>query len=257
MIRHIIKSSYGNDSIAMIRWAMENRLTNVTVLYTDTGWAAPWWNARVERAEAICALYGFKTVRLTSEGFEALARRKKSFPRQGIQFCTEELKIKPFQRWLDVEDPQREATILVGKRRAESANRADTPEFVLYSDLDGGRRLWHPLYDFTDEKRDEFVRRSHFEVLPHRSMECFPCINSNRRDLRQLAESPDRVAFIENLENEMGMTSKGKPRTFFRPYRYMGATGIREILRWAESEPGKFDLDDGTGNECHSGVCGI
>jgi hypothetical protein len=89
-------------------------------------------------------------------------------------------------------------------------------------------------------------------------MECFPCINSNRADLRLLAEDESRVAFIENLEAEMGHTSKGKPRTMFRPYRYMGATGIREIIRWAQSDPGKFDIDDGTGGGgCYSGQCGL
>ena len=47
---HIIFASYGNDSVALIQWAHERRLTDVTVLYSDTGWAADWWAERVLKA---------------------------------------------------------------------------------------------------------------------------------------------------------------------------------------------------------------
>ena len=100
-------------------------------------------------------------------------------------------------------------------------------------------------------------------------MECFPCINSNRADLRLLAEDEERVAKIEAIETDMGFTSKGKPRTMFRPYRHMGATGIREVVKWALAPHGRYDpkggndqgelfLDDGTGGgSCNSGWCGL
>jgi hypothetical protein len=88
-------------------------------------------------------------------------------------------------------------------------------------------------------------------------MECFPCINSNRGDLRALVSDEARIAHIERIEKDLGYTSKGKPRTMFRPYRHMGATGIREIIRWAAAERGQFDPDDGTGGgNCDSGFCG-
>jgi hypothetical protein len=45
---NIICCSGGNDSVALIQWAHENALPAVTVLYNDTGWAAPWWPARIE-----------------------------------------------------------------------------------------------------------------------------------------------------------------------------------------------------------------
>jgi len=37
----------------------------------------------------------------------------------------------------------------------------------------------------------------------------------------------------------------------------MGATGIREIVRWAEAERGAFDMDDGGGAGCEAGWCGL
>jgi 3'-phosphoadenosine 5'-phosphosulfate sulfotransferase (PAPS reductase)/FAD synthetase len=173
-----------------------------------------------------------------------------------MQFCTVELKIKPALTWLDLNDPECQATCLVGVRRAESVNRRNFPERIESSANHGGRPLWAPLVDLSNEQRDELLARAGYEPLPHRSMECFPCINSNRRDLRVLADDPDRIAKIERIEDEMGTTKKGKPRTMFRPYHYMGATGIRQVVQWAEAERGKFTLDDGTGEECETGYCG-
>jgi len=116
---------------------------------------------------------------------------------------------------------------------------------------------------FTEAHRDQLIRRAGWEPLPHRSMECFPCINSNRRDLRELALDAARIEHIAGIEQDMGINSKGNPRTMFRPYRYMGATGIKDIVRWAIAEPGKFDpsqpeleLDDGGGAGCEAGWCG-
>ena len=245
-------ASYGNDSIALIEWLREHRASaNVTTVYSDTKWAAPWWQDRVDRAEAWVRSIGFKTARIESEGFAPLAIRKKGFPRNGMQFCTSELKIAPAMRWLDVHDPEKEAVCAVGVRREESRSRSSWPEWVEESDKHGGRSLWAPLVTYTRERRDELVVRAGFDVLPHRSMECFPCINSNRADLRLLDEA--RVAEIEALEHSMGVSSEGKPRTLFRPYRHQGAVGVREVLRWAHSDRGGYEPP---GSGCDSGFCG-
>lgn len=253
---NVIFASYGNDSIALIQWAYEQGLQNVFVLYSDTKWAAWWWDERVRVAEKWVKSLGFTPVRTDSEGLENLVRRKKGWPRQGLQFCTYELKILPAQEWLDINDPLGISVCLVGVRREESRARKDFPEYNPRSESHGGRRCWAPLVSLLNEQRDELIKRAGYKPLPHRSMECFPCINSNRRDLRELAKDPPRIDAIEKIEIDMGYTSKGKPRTMFRPYRHMGATGIREIVRWAESRKGEFDPDDGTGG-CESGFCGM
>jgi 3'-phosphoadenosine 5'-phosphosulfate sulfotransferase (PAPS reductase)/FAD synthetase len=267
--QYIIFASYGNDSIALIQWAKEHNLENVTVLYSDTGWAANWWEERVIQGEDYAKGIGFKTARTKSIGLEQLVRDKKAWPRQGIQFCTEKLKIVPSTEWLNEHDHAKNLICMIGIRRAESANRANWPEWVSESISHGGRKLWAPMIKLSDIDRNELILRAGFKPLPHRSMECFPCINSNRHDLLELAKDEDRIAKIEKIEMEMGITSKGKPRTMFRPYRYMGATGIREIIKWAESPRGKYVpkgqndqgelfLDDGTGGgACNSGWCGI
>jgi len=252
---HVLCVSYGNDSIALMQYAYESGIRDVSVLFNDTGWAAPEWMDRVDVGELLARKYGFAPHRTASIGMEALVKRKKAWPRQGMQFCTEELKITPTQKWLADNDPNCMAVLYNGKRRAESANRANIPLYVYPGESPLNRFTVSPLYLHSDEERNALIERAGFEILPHRSMECAPCINSNRADIVALPESV--ISEIERLETEMGHTRKGKPRTLFRPYRHMKATGIREVVRWAKSKRGKFKLDDGNGTAgCDSGMCG-
>jgi hypothetical protein len=251
----IASVSWGNDSVALVQWlhehAVRERYDRVLCVYMDTGWAARDWLERVDRAEGVARGYGFEPHRATSIGFVPLARLKKAFPRNGMQFCTEELKIKPFTLFADNVDPDREATIVIGIRREESDDRAQWPEHITDSDRHGGRDAWFPLVRVREEERNGLLSRAGFEPLPHRSRECFPCVNSNRSDLRLLTD--DRIEEIAALEASMGITSNGKPRTLFRPYRHGGAVGIREVVRWAHSERGKYTPER---PGCDSGFCG-
>jgi len=249
-----VSTSWGNDSVALVQWLHEHealrKYERVVCVYANTGWSASNWPERVALAESVARSYGFETHVLMSMGFVPLARLKKSFPRNGMQFCTEELKVKPLTRFMADLDPEGDGTCASGIRREESRNRASWPGYVEESENHGGRSAWFPLVRVQTLERDALITRFGFDPLPHRSRECYPCINSNRRDLRLLTE--DRIAMIETLEANMGHTSLGKPRTLFRPYRHAGATGIREVVRWANSERGKYEPDVG----CDSGFCG-
>lgn len=146
---------------------------------------------------------------------------------------------------------------MVGIRRCESQNRANFPEWTESSEKHGGRELWAPLVRHDDSERNALISRSGLQVLPHRSMECFPCVCSNRDDLRMLANYPERIKAIGELEKEMGHTSKGKPRTMFRPYRHGGAEYIEEVVKWANLSDGQYlpGMDD-LFSTCDSGWCG-
>ena len=256
LVMLIASVSWGNDSIALVRWLYEHdaltRFERVICVYADTGWAAKEWPARVAAAEEMARRLGFEVAHVESIGFVPLARLRKGFPRNGMQFCTTELKIKPIRSWMMTVDPGCEAMIACGIRREESNHRARWPEHVENSEQHGGRDAWYPLVRVQEEERNALIRRAGFEPLPHRSKECFPCVNANRRDLRLLTD--ERVSEIEALETSMGFTGKGKPRTLFRPYRHGGAVGIREVARWASAEHGQYEpLESGS---CDSGFCG-
>lgn len=246
--RFVLFASYGNDSVALIQWAYEQGLRDVVVVYSDTGWAAKFWERRVEELEWWVHTLGFWTARTTSVGFRGLALAKKGFPTQRYQWCSYILKIEPGERWLAENDPEARAICLVGVRRDESQDRAEFPSYLLNSNSHGGRVMVAPMADWTEAVRDEFLRRAGVEPLPHRSMECAPCINSNKGDL--VAISEEDVQKAEELENEvhetLGLTSKGKRRTLFRPHRHMGALGVREVVKWAHSKRGEYRPPDGT-----------
>ena len=255
---YAIFASYGNDSIALIQWMHEHEKSGI-VVYSDTGWASPCWTARVESAEAWAQSLGFDTARTHSEGMLSLARRKKGWPPNGRQYCTQELKIIPAQTWLDEHDPAKEMVCCAGIRRAESRARAFWPEWVEESDKHGGRSAWFPLVRHTNHDLDRLLAKTPFPTLPHRSWECYPCVpNANKADIASL--SPQRIDELEQYEREMGFTSQGKPRTIVRPARAGGAIGIREVWEWATGRnPNDMSkqLSLGYGGGCDSGFCEI
>ena len=228
---YVIFASYGNDSIALIQWAKDNNLKDVTVVYSDTGWSSSWWPERVKKAEKWVERLGFNHSRTNCEGMIGLIKRKKAWPRGGggkFQFCTEALKKEPARRWLDENDPEKEATCLTGIRRSESRNRATAPEWVECSPDHGDRELWQPLVRHETRDRNQLVEKSPFEILPYKSKECWPCVNANKNELKHL--EPERINFIEDLEKEMGTNSKGNKRVMFSPKKHNGAQGIRNVV---------------------------
>lgn len=234
---YVISASYGNDSMAMLQWAHEHELKNVTVAYCDTGWAAPGWPARVGAGETVAKRMGFDVVRLPSMGMEALVRMKKGFPGNGQQFCTAWLKGLPFLQWIDEADPECKAVVMIGKRRDESEDRKDTPEWVEISEYHGGRKVWHALYLHSDDDRDALLLRAGVDKLPHRSDECSPCVNANRGDLRRL--SGQQIGKLAALEAEVG-------QPMFRAAKHAGAQGIEQVIHWAKYSPGQYKpgMDD-------------
>lgn len=249
---NVIFASYGNDSIALIQWAYEQGLKDVTTCYSNTGWAAGYWAGRVGVAEAWVKSLGFTPTQISSEGMQNLVRRKKAWPRGGggkFQFCTDNLKQQPAIRWLDDVDPNKESTCLVGIRREESANRAQFPEFTEQSEKHGGRELWAPLVRYTESMRNALIGRTPFDVLPHRSKECWPCVNATKRELKLMDEST--LIRVRNLEDEMGTNSKGNERVMFSPKRHGGAVGIDAVVQDA-----LHNMDDMFTQSCDGGWCG-
>ncbi len=259
VVRFIVRSSYGNDSVALIQWAHENALDGVTVLYSDTGWARRWWQTeRVPEMEAWVRTLGFTAARTASPGMEAIVRRQnRGWPSRLAQFCTDELKIAPSMAWLAQNDPDRHAIILVGVRREESEHRKAAPLYRINSPNDGGRCMIAPLVEMSEADRNALLARAGVEPLAHRSEEC-RCINSAKADIRRYDEAD--IAEIERIEREAGFTSKGKPRTMFRPNKFRGATGIRQVVDWAHSAHGKYEApepEDENASMCGAGEwCG-
>ena len=238
---YAIFASYGNDSIALIQWMAEHGHADAYVVYSDTKWSRPDWEAtRVEPGEALARRHGMHPLRITSDvfdGFMGLVRKKNWFPSGRARACTVELKIEPAVAWMSGVDPDLEMTCVVGVRREESKARLQWPEHVQESRSHGGRDLWAPLVRVRQAERDALIDRAGFDVLPHRSRECYPCINANRADLLDIDD--DRVDLIESLEREASI-ERQQDVYMKKPSDHGGACGIREVMRWANSSRGRY-----------------
>lgn len=244
----VISVSYGNDSIAMLQWAHENQLNKmgpVYVVYCDTGWANISWEKRINEGELLAKKYNFTPVKIGSNlKFKELIEFKKGFPNQRYQWCSAHLKGLPFLNWIEDMDPKGNAYILIGKWSGESRERKNIPSFISHSEYHNGRFVWHPLTYLGLQERNRLIKASGFNILPHRSLECSPCVNANAVDFLQLNEND--ILKTEALESKVG-------KNMFRPKRHGGAQGIREVIEWAKTSKGiKKKLND----LCSHGMCG-
>ncbi len=240
-IEYVVACSGGNDSVALIQYMLERHAPEtMVVLYNDTGWAREDWPARMATVEDLLSQKGVAFVTTLSQGFEKMVREKKGFPMPAskMQFCTQELKTKPTQFFLEQHDPDAEWTIVTGRRREESTNRAGLALLEEDTTIYSGRDVYNPLIMHDEKLRDVLIRDFGLEPLPHSSMECFPCVCSAKKDLVMLKEFPGTIQRIKVMELEMGHTRNGKPRTMFRPYRSGGGIGIEQVLVWASGPIG-------------------
>lgn len=234
-MKFIVTCSFGNDSVALLRYMYENHKDQFCVLYNDTGWARDDWPLRVKNISSICFELGI-TVHITkSVGMEAIVRRNKGWPMpaSSMQWCTQHLKEGPSNYFYEKNDPNCEAVIVTGRRRAESQNRANLDRWQYESKKHGGRDVYNPLVNFDENERDIYIKRFGVEPLSHQSMECYPCVCANKSDLISMGLDEKRISLIEKIETELGHTRYGKPRTMFRPYRAGFAVGIRDVFKWA------------------------
>jgi 3'-phosphoadenosine 5'-phosphosulfate sulfotransferase (PAPS reductase)/FAD synthetase len=250
---YVIFASYGNDSVALIQWAHEQGLRGVTVAYSNTGWAAQKWAERVRVGSAWAQSLGFQTVEIPSIGMYGLVRFKKAWPRGGggkYQFCTEHLKEAPALEWLGKVDPAADSICMIGVRREESDNRATFPEWTEISEKHSGRSLHAPLVRHREAERNALILKSPLPILPHRSKECYPCVNARKGEIAAMDEPA--IVKVETMEEEAGINSRGNARVMFSPARHNGAIGIRAVIE--DAKHGMDDLYQPAG--CDGGWCG-
>lgn len=238
-VKYLVACSGGNDSVALIQYMMDAG-EKFSVVYNDTGWSRNDWPERIAKISSWCFGNGVTFYVTKSEGMEALVRRKKGWPMPAskMQFCTKELKEGPTLELLDKIDPDGDLVIVTGRRREESQNRSKLAFWLYESAKHGGRDVWNPIANLSAKERDELILRAGFHVLPHSSMECYPCVCANKKDLREMRNDSERISEIEKIELDMGFTRNGKPRTMFRPYRVGGGVGIRQAVEWGSGPVG-------------------
>ena len=253
-MNNIINISGGNDSVAMLQWFVNNMKhlegDKFYAVYANTGWAISWWAERIKFVAEFCERNGIEFVEVTSSGMEQLIRKKGIYPNRLQKWCTEELKIKPIAHWKKHNKfTPYNSRMILGVRAEESPKRANT---IPWGEVQGFE-TWYPLALYTEAQRNELVKQAGFEILPHRSCECSPCIfERNKAGISRI--EPERIELIANLETDLSAYTNAKrklqkhpdynPKDVFGFFNSnnleIGRSGIREQVKWANTSRGQY-----------------
>lgn len=123
----------------------------------------------------------------------------------------------------------------VGIRRAESDDRAKMPEWEWMDGFDC--EVWRPLVDWTIDdviaihKRHD-VKPNPLYLMGMDRVGCWPCINSNKRELRRIAElTPEKINELRDLEVEVGIKARARYDQRLAKYQAGGIDALNKRER--------------------------
>ena len=163
---HVLSISGGKDSVAAALYLRETGIEHVRV-FMDTGWEHPDLYAHLDylegelgpiirlrprlpelRADVLPRVLEVEQlVGSSPSGFVRWAAYKAMFPSRQRRWCTQELKVRPFLRWVDEQDD--DIVNVVGIRAEESPSRAALPEREPMSGA-AHVEVWRPLIKWTE-----------------------------------------------------------------------------------------------------------
>lgn len=243
----VVSVSGGKDSTAAALHLREQGIPYRAV-HLDTGWehpdtmryvreelprhigpieiAAPRLDMPDAIAPAILDLEARYLDAAPSAMLRAIAR-KAMFPSRMRRWCTEELKVFPFQRWLEGSGLALEDVVnVVGVRAEESTARSKLPE---WDADDSGYWVWRPLLGWSLGDVIAIHHRHGVQPNPLYSrgsarVGCWPCIFARKAEIHALALSDERrVAMIAELEAII--TAAAKERAESRSADFVQADG--------------------------------
>ena len=272
--RVVVSLSGGKDSVAA---ALHLRDLGIEydMVFMDTGWEHPDLYEHLEylegvlgpitriraalpelpddlmpEVEAIEAIVG-----ASPSAFVRWTVRKAMFPSRTRRFCTQELKVKPFLKWVDTLDE--DIINVVGIRAEESSARSKLPEREL---MPGQEHIevWRPLIKWTEAQVIDIHRRHSVKPCPlylrgSTRVGCWPCIQANKGELVQVAKDARRVMAIEMLEalvqRRSAERAAAKGEDVYNPPALFQASlrdsegqrkciPIKEMLNWAQTKHG-------------------
>lgn len=267
-MRTILSLSGGKDSAAAALYLREQGIEHERV-FMDTGWEHPDLYAHLDylenqlgpivrlspripeiapevlpRVQEIEALVG-----RSPSGFVRWAVKKAMFPARMRRWCTQELKVDPFLRWVDGED----VLNVAGIRADESRARSKLPE---REPMPGAEHIevWRPLLRWQEQDVIAIHQRHGLRPCPLYlrgavRVGCWPCIMSNKGELEQLAGDARRVAAIRALEALVAELSAARrperPGLFQAPLPEHTPDGLKypcwpidRVLEWAQTARG-------------------
>ncbi len=239
--RCVASCSTGKDSVAASLWLTENGIEHDRI-FLDTRWE----NDAVRRhLEYLREKLGPITELSGPLGMVELIRKKGMFPSRARRFCTEELKTFPAQRYFAARtDAGDDCLNVVGIRRAESLDRSQMPEWEEAPGWDC--EVWRPLVDWSIDDviaihKRHGVKPNELYLLGMDRVGCWPCINSNKGEVRRMAEiDPARIDEIRALEAEVGVKARARYDARLAKYQAGGIAALNKRER-------KLLIDEQTG----------
>lgn len=275
----IASVSGGKDSTAMLLHLRElGLLARTRAVFFDVGWDHADTYAHVDYLERTLGIHIERhaaTIVLRPEleqdaldveealglgrqsAFVRLCLQKGIFPRRTIRFCTQELKVFVARRVIRTELQAGGLVVnAVGIRAAESAARAKMSETEISTTLDC--LVWRPLIGWSEDDVVAIHRRHGIRLNPlylrgAGRVGCWPCIMSNKTELRMIGKDQQRIHAIRMLEERVRLVyrrrnkSDGEPEerlpTFFQASRKDIAGNryghpIDDIIAWARTSRG-------------------
>ena len=270
---HLLSLSGGKDSVAAALLLRERGIDHERV-FMDTGWEHPELYAHLDYLETILGpihRIGADVPTLPAEvlpeveaieslvgvspsAFVRLVVAKGMFPSRRIRFCTQELKVRPFLRWVEALDA--DVVNVVGIRAEESAARARLPEREL---MPGAEHIevWRPLIAWSEADVIAIHHRHNVRPCPlylkgSSRVGCWPCIQSNKGQLQLLSKDDARLEAVRRLEKLVGDAAEARNPDNARPTMFETQTrdkngkrrriGIDAVATWANTKHGGRQL---------------
>ncbi|MBX3653222.1 MAG: phosphoadenosine phosphosulfate reductase family protein [Ramlibacter sp.] len=191
----------------------------------------------------------------TGNAFLDLCLWKGRFPSRMAQFCTEELKRNmAVQFQMELMDQGHTVVSWQGIRRDESQNRKDAKKFERVAPR---LYIFRPIVEWTALQAVQHATLNEVLSNPLYSMGmgrvgCFPCINSGKTELREMATRfPAHMARISEWEKLVGMACKRGFGTYMADAhpekdrrKVFADLNIWSRIKWAKTTRGgrQYDL---------------
>ena len=205
----ILSVSGGKDSAAASLYLKELGIEHRRV-FMDTGWEHDLTYEYL-RGELTRVLGPIEEIH-GERSMEALVRHKGMFPSRLRRFCTVELKVMPFKRFVEALDD--DIVNVVGIRAAESEARSKMLEWERNDELDCD--VWRPLIRWTLDDviaihRRHGLKPNQLYLMGASRVGCWPCIFARKSEIRMIAETdPARIDRLRVLENEVASVARAR-----------------------------------------------